>query len=216
MSLPSDDLKARVLAMSREDPGPGKGTVRLRSALLMSAIGLVVYGALRAEGGIHWGGSPSRPPWFIVGTGLGWAVIAFSASWLSTRRGRSMVGRPRALLWVAALGTPILLSCWSILWNILYPETLRVCPHRIGLVCLDLVVAVASLPLLALVLWRARGDLVHPGTTGAALGAAMGAWAGFTVDLSCECTNPSHVLIGHVGPVALMVAVGFMLGRRFR
>lgn len=219
MSLPSEDLKGRVLSLAQTAPAPSRRSVRARALLLVLGIALVVGGALWAEGGIHWKGDgrvPDRPPLFIVGTGVGWALIAFVASWLSGRRGRSMIGRPRSLLWAAAIGTPLVLFAWALLWNFLYPQTFVSCGHRIGLACFDIIVTVTSLPLLALVLWRARGDPVHPGATGAALGAAMGAWAALTIDLSCECTNPAHVLIGHVGPVALMVLVGFVLGRRFR
>jgi hypothetical protein len=218
MSLPAEDLKARVLSATKEARVPLRRTVRLRIAFLLAAIVLVVFGALEAEGGIHWDG---RPRWFIIGTGIGWAGIALMATWLGARRGRSMVGRPKALLWAAAVGTPLLLFAWSLLWNFLYPPTFQQCVDssglpRVGLKCLDLVLSTASLPLLALGLWRARLDPTHPGATGAALGAAMGAWAGFTIDLSCECTNPSHVLIGHVSPVMLLTLAGYILGRRLR
>jgi hypothetical protein len=207
----SDELKARILEAAREAPAPTRRTVRARVALLLSVVALVIFGALQAEGGIHWG--IDRPSYFIIGTGIGWAVIAFVASWLGARRGRSMVGRPSSLLWTAAVGTPLLLFAWSLLWNFLYPETFHVCANRPGLVCLDLTLTIASLPLLALVVWRSRGDPVHPGATGAALGAAMGAWAALTITLSCECTNPAHVLLGHVFPVALLAAAGLVLGR---
>jgi hypothetical protein len=207
---PSDELKARILAAAHQTAAPIRRTVRTRVVLLLSVVALVIFGAFHAEGGIHWSG---RPPYFIIGTGIGWAVIAFVASWLGARRGRSMVGRPSSLLWTAAVGTPVLLFVWSLLWNFLYPETFHVCADRIGLVCLDLTLTIASLPLLALVVWRSRGDPVHPGATGAALGAAMGAWAALTITLSCECTNPAHVLLGHVFPVVLLVAAGFAMGR---
>ncbi len=215
MTLPgpqSDELKARVLSAAHQTAPPTRRTVRARVALLLSVVALVIFGALYAEGGIHWSG---RPPYFIIGTAIGWAVIAFIASWLGARRGRSTVGRPSSLLLTAAVGTPLLLFAWSLLWNFLYPETFRVCTNRIGWICLDLTLTIASLPLLALVMWRSRGDPVHPGATGAALGAAMGAWAALTMTLSCECTNPAHVLLGHVFPVALLAAAGTILGRRF-
>ncbi len=212
MTLPAEDLKARVLTAAKRNPAPHRRTVRLYLAFLIAAIGLILLGALEGEGGIQW---TERPGWFIVGTSLGWAVSASVATWLAGRRGRSMVGRPRALLWAAAIGTPLLLFGWSVLWNFLYPETFHVThPERIGLKCFDLVLTTAALPLVGLAFWRCRTDPVHPGATGAALGAAMGAWAGLTINLSCESTNPAHVLLGHVGPVAVLVLAGLMLGRR--
>lgn len=37
---------------------------------------------------------------------------------------------------------------------------------------------------------------------------AMGAWTGVAISLSCECTNPSHVALGHVLPTVLLSLFG--------
>jgi hypothetical protein len=185
--------------------------VRVLLAGLTLAITVLFVLGFAAEGWIHWSG---RPVPYILGTAAGWAVTAALVSWIALGRGRSMIGRSRRVLWLTAIGAPTALFGWMLLWNLLYPQTLKVCTGRIGLVCLDMSLAIAALPLFALALWRARFDDVHPGATGAALGAAMGAWAGFTIDLSCECTNPSHILLGHVLPVLLLIAAGYWIGRR--
>ena len=126
-----------------------------------------------------------------------------------------MLGRPRALLVGAALATPTVLFAWMLVWNLLYPETLRAWAGRPGFLCLDFTLAMGAWPLVALVLARRSTDPVHPRATGAALGAMVGAWAGSLIDLNCRIANPAHVALGHVLPVVILVALGAWLGTRF-
>ncbi|MSQ81980.1 MAG: DUF1109 family protein [Myxococcales bacterium] len=51
-----------------------------------------------------------------------------------------------------------------------------------------------------------------PSWTGAALGAAAGAWAGVFVDLWCPLSNAEHVAGGHALPMLILVAVGAVAG----
>jgi hypothetical protein len=41
-----------------------------------------------------------------------------------------------------------------------------------------------------------------------------GAWASVLIDLHCECADLLHVTLGHVLPVAVLAAVGAIVGRR--
>jgi hypothetical protein len=66
----------------------------------------------------------------------------------------------------------------------------------------------------ALMFVRQRSDATHPTALGAAVGAVSGAWADLVVDAWCPLTNAPHVLLGHVAPMALLIAIGMLLGGR--
>ena len=57
-------------------------------------------------------------------------------------------------------------------------------------------VGMAVWPLVGMILIRKQSNPVHPGITGAALGAASGAWAGVVVDLWCPVSHPAHIALG--------------------
>jgi hypothetical protein len=50
---------------------------------------------------------------------------------------------------------------------------------------------------------------------GAAIGAAMGACAAVLVDLFCPVAYLPHLLLGHVLPTLLLVALGASVGGRW-
>lgn len=88
-------------------------------------------------------------------------------------------------------------------------------PSRIGLKCLALSLAMAAAPMFVLLAARFRSDPLHPAATGAAVGAAVGAMAWVLVDLWCPVGHLPHLLIGHVLPIALLIAAGAVLGSRY-
>jgi hypothetical protein len=208
---PSDDLRERVLASVRREPSLTRHQVAVRTALLCSSAVVVALVIFFGVGGARIG---ARPGLFVVGTALGWAVVALGAIWLSFVRGRSMMGRPGAWLWIVVLLAPVVLFGWMLLWNSGFPDTLRVWPGRIGLRCLSLTLAISAWPLVALAMVRRGSDPIHPAVTGAALGAAVGTAAGVLTNLWCPIANPAHVALGHVGPLLLLAAIGALLGRR--
>jgi hypothetical protein len=69
-------------------------------------------------------------------------------------------------------------------------------------------------PLVAFAYLRRGSDPVHPRALGAALGAAAGAWGTMLINAHCAFTSPAHVAFGHVLPVALLAAVGALIGGR--
>jgi hypothetical protein len=213
-SLPSElaDLKQRVLAAARDEPAPTRRAAAVQVAVLVVAAGCLVAYGFHARGGVHW--AAARPVPFLIGVALGWGLVAVGISFIALRRGRSMLGRSRNGLLGFVLATPPALFGWSLLWNTLYPASLKATPGRVGLACLDLALTIGALPVLVLVLARRNTDPVHPAVTGAALGAAVGTWSALTMDLSCECTNPSHVALGHVLPVVLLIGFGAWMGQR--
>ena len=113
-----------------------------------------------------------------------------------------------------AFASPLLVFGWMLLWNNLFPSTFLGCKQRPGFVCLEMLPAIGLLPLLALSILRFRSDPVHPVATGAALGSTVAAWAGVAMDLSCECSQPSHVALGHILPMVLLAGFGALLGWR--
>ena len=86
--------------------------------------------------------------------------------------------------------------------------------ERVGYRCLGLTLVMAATPLAAFLRFRRGVEPRRPSILGAAAGAACGAWAGVVVDLWCPLTAPAHALVGHALPLALLVGVGALLGRR--
>jgi hypothetical protein len=154
-----------------------------------------------------------RPLPFVAGTVLGWATIALAATWIAFWRGHSMLGRHRAWLAAVVVATPAVLFGWMLLWNVRYPETMADWPGRVGFRCLGFTLAMAAWPLLALAWVRRERDPLHPGLSGAARGVAVGALGGVVVDVWCPIANPWHVLLGHVAPMLVLLAIGLVVGR---
>jgi hypothetical protein len=69
-------------------------------------------------------------------------------------------------------------------------------------------------PLAAFAYVRRHTDPVHPRLTGAAVGAAAGAWGALAIGMHCPGTMPVHVLAGHVTPVFLLTLLGIWIGGR--
>jgi hypothetical protein len=185
--------------------------VRTRVALLVGTSAAMVMGVFYAAGGSHAG---PRPGAFILGTAFGWAGVAAAGLWVAFVRGRSMLGRPEKWLVSLAVGAPLVLFAWALVWGLCYPTTLVNAPPDAATRCLVLTLALAAIPLVALSIARRESDPVHPRATGAALGAASGAWAGVMVDFYCPWTSPAHVLTRHVLPLVLLILVGAIIGQR--
>src|SRR5439155_22321059 len=84
--------------------------------------------------------------------------------------------------------------------------------YRVGFRCFGLSFAFAAAPLVVS-WWAARGQHpVHPALRGALIGLACGLTAGLAVNLWCPVIALRHILIGHVGPVAMMVTMGALVG----
>jgi hypothetical protein len=205
------ELKSRILAAAKAEPSPKRGSAAAHVglvALAAVALSLLLFFSI---GGVRLG---TRPLVFVAGTSLGWLVLGVTSAWLAFARGRSMLGRRNAWLAWSVVATPALLFVWMLAWNALYPETMAVWPGRIGLRCLSFTLTIAAWPLVALALVRRERDPIHPGLTGAARGVALGAIGGVLIDLWCPIANPSHVALGHVAPMIVLMALGAVVGRR--
>jgi hypothetical protein len=176
----------------------------------MAAV-LALAGVFFAIGGVR---ADDRPIVHVVGTALGWAVVAAAATWQAFGRGTSMLGRPIDRMLIVVGCTPPVLLAWVLVWNARYPDAVVPCPFAHGCKCLILTLAMAAAPFAALAFARRRSDPVHPRATGAALGAAAGAWGAVMIDLRCSYLTLSHVALGHALPVLVMAAVGYLVGAR--
>jgi hypothetical protein len=166
----------------------------------------------------RWLGGPAvapRPVGYFALVAAAWAAIAVAASWGAVGRGRSMLGRPTAQRIAIAMVTPMMLIAVAAAGSAVWPQTID---GRSSLeahfICAVLTLLFALGPLVAFALVNRGSDPIAPSLTGAALGAAAGAWGAFGIELFCTRATPVHVFLGHVVPVAVLVAVGALLGRR--
>jgi hypothetical protein len=211
MTMPAD-LKAKVLASVKETRSPPRRPWWRTALFVVPTSAAVAISLFVATDGLHHGAG--RPAWVVLSTVLGWVAVAALATWLAFDRGRSAVGRARVWLLVTALATPAVLFAIALVWGAAFPALAVWWPERLGLKCLGLTLAMAAWPLVGMALVRRGSDPVHPAVTGAALGAASGAWAGVVVDLWCPVMHPAHVAIGHILPIVLLALFGLGLGRR--
>jgi hypothetical protein len=205
------NLKSRVLDATRREPSPTRESTTIRSRRAAQAGMIVMLLVFLAIGGAH---LSVRPQALIVGTAVGWAGLALASTWLAIGRGGSMLGRSRPWLLAGAGLTPLLLTA---LWfAVAMPMRETSGPH--GLVgdakCFIASLALSIGPLVAFLVARREGDPVNPGLTGAALGAAAGAWGALLIDLHCETIDPSHVVLAHVLPVAALAVIGALAAKR--
>ncbi len=206
MSAP--DLRQRVLAAVQAERSPPRAVVAARDARRIGAGLAVTLAVFAASRGVRVG---ERPFALLVATALGAAAVTVAVGYVALARRRSMLGRPRALLWATALLTPLVLLAWKWTWSSCFDAH---GPTRLGLRCLGLSLAMAAAPVAALLGGRMRSHPLHPAATGAAVGAAVGAMTWMLVDLWCPVGYVQHLLIGHVLPLALIIAAGVLVGRR--
>lgn len=209
--LAEAQLRAQVIDLSAREPSPTRAQRAREQRVVLSIVMLAPLLVFIAWGGIRVGPRPDR---LVLQTALGSAVLAAGLAIVGIGRGRSMLGRPRSWLLMQVLLTPLLLFGWRVLVSSCYPEMMVQWFDRPGLRCFTLSVVLAVAPLLGL-LWLRRGsDPLHPRLTAAAFGAAVGAGAWVLVDLWCPVGYVPHVLLGHVLPLLLLIALSALAGSR--
>ena len=202
-------VRDRILEAASKEPAPSRERVRAQRRLVL-AIGAAV--SLAAFGALGFMGPLPRP--FLLACALGWSAIALIVTRLGLVRGPMMLGSSTRSLAVAASAIgPLVIGWVQTLFYAMQPPCVAPAP-RVHLVCCVIGIAFATGPLAAM-LWVRRGsDPVHPAATGAAIGAAAGAWGGLLIHLHCPYADPVHTVIGHVLPIVLLAALGAILGRR--
>lgn len=209
---PSPELRARVLGAIKREPSPPIDVVSRRRVLAI-ALGFVpVVAIFQIVGGVVLG---ERPMGYVAFIAIGWTILALAATWGAIARGRSMLGRPRAWLVVVAIVTPLLLLGVAAAAAAMWPQTLESpCTPLNHVGCFAIATLMASAPLVAFAFARRHTDPVHPHITGAALGAAAGAWGALAVGAHCPFTNPVHLALGHTLPILLLAVLGALIGGR--
>lgn len=214
-SHPPAELRARVLAASRREPVEPAAAGQRRQWTVI-ARGFAVASAICILAAIHGSEAKTpRPLGCTLSLELLWGALAVAATWAGVNRGRSMLGQPKSLRFSVATLTPAaMLAAWlpvAFAW----PQTLQdPASLHAHLICIVMTMTLAAGPLVAFIYLRRASDPVSPRLTGAALGAAAGAWGDAAHVLICGYTAPTHILIGHILPVALLTGVGWVLGDR--
>ena len=211
--MPSAELRARVLAAARARPAASRTTWQRRGAVRLAVGVALSVGVLLAIGGPSADGRPAG--YFSIVLGL-WAVVAMAATWFGVTRGRSMLGRPAWARVAVAVLTPVALFATAVAAGAAWPS--GVVGHsdlRHHAVCVTCTLVMALGPFVAFLAMRRGSDPVAPRLMGAALGAAAGAWGAACIELRCGLATVDHVVLGHVLPVAVISAVGFLLGARW-
>jgi len=208
MMTPPADLRARVLAAASAAPSPTRS--RGRHALVLAALASIAVGIAVFElaGGIeHSRGRPAPLTFALAG---GWALYATILAWLTLGRGRSTLARRPMLVASLAIATPLACLLWMHLFSGEYIEPFE----RVGYRCFALTMAIAAVPLGAFLALRRGIEPRRPSALGAAAGATAGAWSGVFVDLWCPLTNAAHASLGHALPLALLMIIGALVGRK--
>jgi len=204
-------LRAQVIALSSREPAPTRAQLTREHRVVLSIVLLVPLLVFIAWGGIRVGPRPER---LVLQTVLGSAVLAACLAIVGIGRGRSMLGRPRSWLLLQVSLTPVLLFGWRVLSSACYPNMMAEWVNRPGVRCFMLSVILALAPLLGLLWWRRNSDPLHPQLTAAAFGAAVGSGAWVLVDLWCPVGYVPHLLLGHVLPLLLLIALSALVGGR--
>jgi hypothetical protein len=210
--LPPSDLRARVLAAARAEPAPPRAVGVRRGALIVAAGLAASVAVLYRIGGP---GPRGRPSEYYVALAVLWLMVGLVATWGGVVRGRSMLGRSATWRTLVATLTPAALlataAAASLAWPAIGESPAGMREH---LICVLFTMVFALGPLVAFATVRRRSDPVAPRLTGAAIGAASGAWGALCIELRCEHASVEHVLLGHVIPVALLTLIGVLVGAK--
>jgi hypothetical protein len=203
------ELKARVLSAAAEKASPARSVVVRSRALSWLGASLWILLVFSAIGGLR---AVERPVTFVLWTIVGWAAIAFLASWASSRGG-SMIGRPVGILILTVAATPLALEVWYAMWVGRSDAALVVSPIVRGYFsCAPATLGMGVAPFVMLLLGRRGSVPNYPRPTAAAMGVVSGAWGAVLIDFHCERADLLHVTLGHILPVLLLALAGYALG----
>lgn len=209
--LPPSALRERVLAAARAMPASPRGS-GVREQRLALLLGFLILGAIWVRLGVHPG---TRPLAYIATLATAWLFVAIGATWWGVGRGGSMLGRPAEWRAGVAVFTPVvMLALWSLIARA-WPSTLE---RESGWFAVAQCVVGTGLlgigPLLAFLFVHRGTEPVRPGLSGAAFGAAAGGWGAAALVIICRHASASHMILGHIVPVVLLVLLGGAIGSR--
>jgi hypothetical protein len=211
-SAPPAELRARILAAASASPALPRAQ-GLRRRTLAIAAGFTVPLAIAVLPAGH--GAGARPVAYVTTLAAAWLAVGLTATWEGVARGRSMLGRPPLVRLLVAVLTPAALLFTALVAGLAWPETRNDDASATAHVaCVAVTLLCALGPLAAFALVRRHSDPVAPRLTGASIGAASGAWGALAIELHCGHASPTHILLGHVLPVAFLTLVGVLVGDR--
>jgi hypothetical protein len=197
-------MKARILETVQKTSSPTRIAVTADVVLVLLVALVAALNVFLGAGGTNLG---PRPAALVVSTLLGRGSIALASSWAAFGRGGSMLGRSLGWLVATTLSTPLAIAGWMLL----AARTPLSEPVN-GWCCFAVATSIGLAPLLAFATVHRQSDVAHPIATAAALGAAAGAWADFLMVLYCPVAEFGHRFLCHLGPSAILVALGAGLG----
>ncbi len=206
--IPPSSLRDRVLAAAASTPSRTRKQGERTATVFLALSVTIAFCTIELNGGFEHGAG--RPLPITIAVAGGWVAASAFLTWLVARRQGSNLARRSTILAGAALLTPPLLFAWTRIFYGTYQEPFE----RVGYRCLAFTLVIAVTPLAAFLFLRRGIEPRRPMALGAMAGAVCGAWAGVVVDLWCPLTNAPHVLLGHIVPVALLIAGGALLGDR--
>jgi hypothetical protein len=198
-------LKARILEAAKKESSPTRRAVTLDTSLVLVTAAAAAVNVFLAAGGANLG---PRPTALVVSTVVGRATIALASTWAALARGGSMLGRSLAWLVTTTAVTPLAIAGWMLLVSRAAPTGDPANDWH----CVAAAIALGLAPLGAFVAIYRQSDLRWPVATGAALGAAASAWADPFMVLHCAEVDLAHRLLCHLGPSAVLVPLGALLG----
>ncbi|MGH7293520.1 MAG: NrsF family protein, partial [Polyangiaceae bacterium] len=210
--LPPAELRARVLAAAIAEPMRPRAAGVGRSPLVVLAGFLPALALSLFVGGPGVGDRPAAYTAFLA---VAWLAVAVLATVASVSRGTSMLGRPSSWRLAAAALTPATLLGTALVAMALWPSVAA--GHAVlrdHAVCVVATLLCGLGPLASFAFVRRGSEPVLPRLTGAAIGAAAGAWGALFIELHCAHASWDHVVLGHLAPVALLTLVGVIVGDR--
>lgn len=200
-------LRERVLATAAVTPSLTRPQGRRLAACLATLSVALALAIFALAGGLaHARGRASLES---VRLADGWALAAAGLVWLVLGRRSRVFFRSPQLLQAAALGSPL----WLLAWILKFSSS-DACIGSAG-ACFGLTLALSVAPLVSFLALQRGVELECPGTLGAGAGAMVGACAQVLVLLWCPVTNVAHALVGHALPMAVLVLIGGVTGRRW-
>ena len=206
---PPDDLRARVA----HDMRPVRPLLRpWQRAIVIAPAAVLVWGAAPGLLGIR-GDIGTIGPWLAWGGSLVQLAVALALIVAALREAvpAENVSRSsaRLLLAAGALVTVVL----AVATNAISPEPVpRTETFRAWFYCWEGAVIVGAPLVLMLAVLLARGLPMRPGLAGALAGMGSGAAVDGGWRLSCNYSNPTHVLFSHGGAVLALAIVGIVAG----
>ncbi len=208
----SAELRSKILGSLAKDAAPTRSAWQRRSAIALS-LGIASSVALFVGiGAVQLG---DRPATYVASLGAAWLVLLLAASPWVLMRGRSSVGRSSRLLARLSFGIPLLVLGLVAGAALIWPETRTITSDRSDVRCFGVGLLLGAGPYVSVLWIKRRLVLVHAQVEAAAAGVFAGTAGALLITLRCDCSELSHLIIGHLLPVLALGALSALLAGRW-